>query len=142
VSVDRSLERLVLAELALLERRHTRHPPFGSSAARALAHKVHAGHDDLLMHLRRVAGAVPEHFRRVAWLHHAVVDQVMTDDLAAAGLHVNEVAAVRLLAGDDSGCDVHLLRTPTIVAASGMPGHLARVVARAAVADRLREEAA
>jgi hypothetical protein len=142
VSVNPGLERLVLAEMALRERRNRRRSPFGSRSARALAHKLHAGHDDLLLHLRRVAGAVPESFRRVAWLHHAVIAQVMTDDRAAAGLNVNEVAALRLLSVADSACEVSLLRSPRIATATGMPGHLARIVARAAVADRLREESA
>jgi hypothetical protein len=139
VSVDATLERLVVAEMALRARRIPRRSPFGSSASRALAQTLHAGHHDLLMHLRRVASTVPDSFRRVAWLHHASVDGVTTGDLEAAGLTSSEVDAVQLLTVPLPACDlVPPDRVLAIVEATGMGGYLARVVARAALSDHVR----
>jgi hypothetical protein len=80
VSVNPRFERMVVAEMARRERRARRSSPVQSAATRTLAQRLHAGHHDLL------ASALPDGLRRVAWLHHASVDSLKTDELAAAGL--------------------------------------------------------
>jgi hypothetical protein len=137
VSIDRRFERAVLAELALRERRRRRRDP--AHGARALAHKLHRGRHDLLAHLRRVADAVPRAFRPVAWLHHAAEAHVTSRALTAAGLTAEEVAAVGLLAraahASAHGSVLH--RARAVSKAPGLAGYLARVVAQAAIEDRL-----
>jgi hypothetical protein len=137
VSIDPRLERAVLAELALSERRGRRRDP--SHGARALAHKLHRDRHDLLAHLRRVAVAVPAAFRRVAWLHHARDAHVTSRALSAAGLTSEEVAAVDLLAhAAPASLERSVLRRARALSqAPGRAGYLARVVARAAIEDRL-----
>jgi hypothetical protein len=106
---------------------------------RALAERLHRGCDELLAHLQRVASAVPNGFRSVAWLHHAHEAAVTRRALAAAGLTDAEVRAVDLLAHADPTAPQHV-RLPGIRAiarAPGSVGHLARVVAHAALKDRL-----
>jgi hypothetical protein len=86
VSVNPRFERLVIAEMARRERRARRSSPVQSAATRTLAQRLHAGHHDLLGHLWRVASALPDGLRRVAWLHHASPGRLESDELAAAGL--------------------------------------------------------
>jgi hypothetical protein len=137
VSLDPSFERFVLAELALRERRARR--PDGSRGARVLAQRLHRGRDDLLAHLRRVVQAVPRRFRRVAWLHHAHESDLTPRALSTVGLTTEEMSALELLAA--AGCvprtDRLLDQMRTLSKAPGSAGYLARVVARAAIEDRL-----
>jgi hypothetical protein len=135
VGVDPRFERAVLAELALSERRERRRDR--SQGARALARRLHHGHHELLAHLRRVALAVPSAFRPVAWLHHAREAHATSRALTAAGLTAEEVAAVDLLSrgGHRSPDSSVLRRARDLSDAPGAAGHIARVVARAAIED-------
>jgi hypothetical protein len=137
VSLDPRFERCVLAELALWERR----APGRDSlhGARVLAQRLHRGRDDLLAHLRRVVRAVPRRFRRVAWLHHAHEADATLRALSTVGLTKEEMSALELLAGAGSAPrDLPLLdRMRALSTAPGSAGYLARVVARAAIEDRL-----
>ncbi|HEX3830618.1 MAG TPA: hypothetical protein VHW04_01535 [Solirubrobacteraceae bacterium] len=137
MSLDPSFERFVLAELALRARRARR--PDGSRVARVLAQQLHRGRDDLLAHLRRVVQAVPRRFRRVAWLHHAHEADLTPRALSTLGLTTEEMSALELLAA--AGCAPHtdrlLDQMRTLSKAPGSAGYLARVVARAAIEDRL-----
>ena len=137
MSIDPRFEHAILAELALSDRRERRREP--SHGARALAERLHRGRHDLLGHLWRVALAVPRAFRQVAWLHHAREAHVTSHALKAAGLTSEEVAALDLL-GDiahPSGVRSVLHGARALSEAPGRAGHLARVVARAAIEDRL-----
>jgi hypothetical protein len=137
VSVDPRFERCVLTELALQERRTRRGD--GAHAAHVLAERLHRDGDDLLAHLRRVARAVPSRFGRVAWLHHAHEAHVTPQALSAVGLSTEEMSALELLAA--AGCAARaralLDRARSLSHAPGVAGYLARVVARAAIEDRL-----
>jgi hypothetical protein len=137
VSVDPRFERYVLAELALRERRARRRD--GSHGARVLAQRLHHGRDDLLAHLRRVVQAVPRRFRRVAWLHHAHEADVTPQALSTVGPTKEEMSARELLAaaGSSSRARPLLDHMRTLSKAPGSVGYLARVVARAAIEDRL-----
>jgi hypothetical protein len=137
MSVDSRLERAVLTEFALWERRERRRDR--SRDARILAEALHRGSRDLLMHLRRVASAVPNRFRAVAWLHHSVETDVTLEAFAAAGLRKEEVEAIELLAYfEQASAEAPvLLRVRALLKAPGLPGYLARVVARAAIEERL-----
>jgi hypothetical protein len=136
MSIDPAFERAVLAQFVLherraLARRRAGHP----DAARVLAERLHCGSHDLLLHLRRVALAVPRRYRAVAWLQHAHESDVTRGALHRAKLSQAEVAAVELfakLAGD------RLLRARALSTAPGPSGYLARVVARAAIEDAIR----
>jgi hypothetical protein len=138
VSIDPRLERSILAELALRERR-VRRQAASLERPRALAERLHRGCDELLAHLQRVASAAPNGCRSVAWLHHAHEAAVTRRALAAAGLTDTEVRAVDLLAHADPAAPPHvrLSRIRAIAGAPGCAGHLARVVAHAALNDRL-----
>jgi hypothetical protein len=140
MSVDPRFERSVLAELALRERRACRRE--GSYGARALAERLHQGRDDLLVHLRRVVQAVPSRFGRVAWLHHAHEADATPRALSAAGVTKEELSALELLAAARSAsCAPSLVeRMRTLSKAPSSAGYLARVVARAAIEDRLDGE--
>ena len=107
------------------------------TAASLLAQKLHHGRLDLLAHLRRVAHAVPERFRPVAWLHHAHEADVTARALRAAGLTKDEMAAVELFDAPQAPRRSVLHRARSLSGAPGRPGQLARVVARAAIEDRL-----
>lgn len=137
MSIDPNLERSVLAEFALRERRERRRD--GSYGARWLAQRLHRGRHDLLAHLRRVAYAVPRRFHAVAWLHHASEASVTPRELAAAGLTKEEVIAVELLASPDPPVarGSVLEHALALGRAPSAAGYLARVVARAAIEDRL-----
>jgi hypothetical protein len=137
VSIDPRFERHVLAEFALRERRASRDDK--PHDARTLAHKLHGDRQDLIAHLCRVARAVPWRFQRVAWLHHALEADVTPGMLFTAGLTGEEIDAVDLLAvaGSRSPDRPLLDRTRALAKAPGVAGYLARVVARAAIEDRL-----
>lgn len=137
MSVDPRFERFVLAELAVRERRARRRDD--SHGASVLAQRLHQGREDLLAHLRRVVQAVPRRFRRVAWLHHAHEADVTPQAVSTAGLTTEEMSALRLLAAAGSSshpCPL-LDRVRTLAMAPGSAGYLARIVARAAIEDRL-----
>jgi hypothetical protein len=129
--------RYVLAELALRERHARRRE--GLHGARVLAQRLHRGRDDLLAHLLRVAQAVPSRFRRVAWLHHAHEAGVTPRALSTIGLTAAEMSALELLAvaGPASRALTLLDGMRPLLKAPGSAGYLARVVARAAIEDRL-----
>jgi hypothetical protein len=137
MSVDPRFERTVLAELALSERRARR--GHGSDRARLLAQRLHGDRHDLLAHLRRVVLAVPSKFRRVAWLHHAHEADATLRTLSTVGLTNEELSALELLAAAGSSARAVPLvdRMRTLSKAPGSAGYLARVVARAAIEDRL-----
>jgi hypothetical protein len=134
MSIDPVLERAVLAEMTFRSRR-ARQP----TLARVLAERIHAGNHDLLEHLGRVAPAVPPRFRRVAWLHHACHEAQGGRRLASAGLTRSEHEAIELLAQVDVPAPgrAELQRLYAIARAPGRPGHIARVVARASLWERL-----
>src|ERR1700692_4046305 len=96
---DSRLERAVLAEMSLRERRARRRQTLGP--AHAFAHRLHRGDHDLLAHLRAVARRVPERLRPVAWLHHAQEALREAGGLSEAGLTKDEMRAIELLAGID-----------------------------------------
>jgi hypothetical protein len=137
VTVDPRFERFVLAELALRERRARRRD--GLLSARALAERLHQGRDDLLAHLRRVVRVVPGRFRRVAWLHHAHEANVTPQALSTVGLTKEEMVALDLLAAAGCASRARPLvdQVRALSKAPGSAGYLARVVARAAIEDRL-----
>ena len=135
MSIDPHFEHAVLAELRLRERRARRRD--ASHGARLLAQKLHRGRHDLLAHLRRVAFAVPRKFRSVAWLHHASAADVTPRALTAAGLTKDEMAAVELFDAPPALRRSVVQQARTLSTAPGRPGQLARVVARAAIEDRL-----
>jgi hypothetical protein len=136
MSVDPRFERFVLAELALRERRVRRRD--GSHGARVLAERLHRGRDDLLAHLHRVVWAVPTRFGRVAWLHHAHEAKVTVQALSAIHLTNEEMSALEYFATTSAARAVPLLdRVRVLSKAPGSAGYLARVVARAAIEDRL-----
>jgi hypothetical protein len=135
VSIDPHFERSVLAEFRLRERRSPRRDRL--HGARLLARKLHHGRLDLLAHLRRVAHALPTRFRAVAWLHHAHDADVTPRALAAAGLTKEEATAIQLLAAPPAPQGSLLQHVRILSSAPGSAGHLARVVARAALEDRL-----
>jgi hypothetical protein len=140
VSVNPPFERLVQAEMARRERRARRSSPVQSAASRALAQRLHAGQHDLLGHLWRVASALPDALRRVAWLHHASPDRLQTGELTAAGLTAAELDALELLTSPHPLCDVVPLdRAHAIARTPGTAGDVARAVACAALADRVRD---
>jgi hypothetical protein len=137
VTLDPRFERVVLAELALWERRARRR--HGSDGARALPQRLHGDRDDLLGHLRGVVVAVPTRFRRVAWLHHAHEADATPRALRTAGLTTEELSALELLGatGSAAGALPLLDRMRSLSKAPGSAGYLARVVARAAIEDQL-----
>ena len=114
------------------------------TTARNIAHYSHAGQRTprgmpVIEHVERVAAAVPEDARALAYLHD-VLDLTETggDELLAHGLTAAESAALSLLAqiGGES-FELHTLR---IAHARGPEGRLARSVMLADVEDHLREE--
>ena len=135
MSIDPHLERSVLAEFRLPERTGRRRD--GLHGARLLAQKLLHGRLDLLAHLRRVAHGLPGRFRAVAWLHHAHKAEVTPRALTAAGLTKDELAAVELFDAPLAQRHSVLHRARALSNAPGRPGQLARVVARAAIEDRL-----
>ena len=114
------------------------------ATARNIAHYSHAGQRTprglpMIEHVERVAAAVPDDARAVAFLHD-VLDHTETggDELLAQGLTADESAALSLLAhGTGESFELHTLR---IAHASGPEGRLARAVMLADLEDHLREE--
>ena len=114
-------------------------------AARAIARAAHRSDrppvdDALLGHIERVAAAVPDWARTVAWLHEILEQGAMPEqDLLDQGLSDDELRALRLLSRADSCSDVAYLGHISLIArAGGASGRLARAVKRADLEDRRR----
>jgi hypothetical protein len=136
MSIDPKLERAVLAEMTFRSRR-ARDP----TLPRPLAERIHAGNDELVEHLQRVARVVPPRFRAVAWLHHACDGAEGRRGLASVSLTPAERGAIELLADIDAPVPgrKELQRLYAIARAPGGSGHIARVVARATLWERLAQ---
>ena len=112
--------------------------------ARNIAQYSHAGQRTprgmpVIEHVERVAAAVPDDARALAYLHD-VLDLTQTggDELLANGLTAAESAALSLLAhGAGESFELYALR---IVHARGPEGRLARAVLLADLEDHLRED--
>ena len=114
------------------------------ATARSIAHYSHAGQRTprgmpVIEHVERVAAAVPDEARALAFLHD-VLDLTDTggDELLANGLTAAECAALSLLAhGAGESFELYTLR---IVHARGPEGRLARAVMLADLQDHVRED--
>ena len=112
-------------------------------AAEAIARTVHGRERSpygtrLLGHIERVAAAVPDWARPVAWLHE-VLERTSTseEDLLGEGLSDDELRALRLLCRDDSRSDsAYLGHIELIARAGGYAGRIARAVKGADLEDR------
>jgi hypothetical protein len=133
---DHRLQRAVLAEMRLRERRELRRRD--RDRPEALAERLHHGDDDLIAHLRRVARRVPDQFRSVAWLHHASDALRTADARCHAGLTSWELKAIELLAGLDppDPASRDLARYGALARVPGEVGQIVRVVGAAALTDR------
>ena len=115
-----------------------------AATARNIAHYSHAGQRTprgmpVIEHIERVAAAVPDEARALAYLHD-ILDLTETggDELLAHGLTEAESAALMLLAhGSEESFELHALR---IAHAAGPEGRLARAVMLADVEDHLDAE--
>src|SRR4051812_38234423 len=113
-----------------------------TAVARAIAHHSHSGQRtrhgaSMGEHVERVAAAVPEGARAVAYLHD-VLEQTPTGrgELVELGLTGLEVDVLELLTrADAEPYELHVMR---IAAARGPAGRLARVVKVADLDDHLR----
>jgi (p)ppGpp synthase/HD superfamily hydrolase len=113
-----------------------------AAIARNIAHAGHTGRHDrfgepLIEHIERVAGAVPEKARALAFLHDVLEHSDTTlEELSASGLTDVELAALLLLTRDlGESYEAHALR---VAHAAGEAGRLARIVKLADLADHLR----
>jgi hypothetical protein len=112
-----------------------------ASAAREIAYASHGSQltrsgELLVHHLERVAAAVPQNARGVAFLHD-VLEHTATSgaDLTALGLDPVELEAIRILTrGPAETFEAHALR---IAYAKGEAGRLAREVKLADIEDHL-----
>ena len=115
-----------------------------AATARNIAHYSHAGQRTprgmpVIEHVERVAAAVPDEARTLAFLHD-VLDLTDTggDELLAHGLTAAESAALTLLAHRGGGSfELYALR---VAHAAGPEGRLARAVLLADLEDHLRED--
>jgi hypothetical protein len=112
-----------------------------TAIARNIAHYSHAAQRDrfgepLIEHVERIAAAVPEEARSVAFLHDVVEHSDTTlDELIDQGLTPVELAALDLLTRSETeSFELHTLR---IAHAAGPPGRLARTVKLADLEDHL-----
>jgi hypothetical protein len=107
--------------------------------ARAIAKAVHTGRP-LLNHVERVASAVPEWARAIAWLHEVLEQTDLPEEaLLREGLSSDELRALRLLCREESFSDLaYLGHIERIARAGGTAGQLARAVKRADLEDRQR----
>ncbi len=109
--------------------------------ARSIAILVYNGRVDRVGlpevdHCRRVAQAVSDRAKPVAWLHDAVEDDLVTiDDLEVLGLGSPELAALRLLTRDRAV--KYMVYIGRIAAADGTAGRLAREVKLADLRDNM-----
>ena len=90
-------------------------------------------------HVERVAAAVAEEARALAFLHDVLVHTTTDgDELLANGLTAGELAALDLLSrAPGESYELHVLR---IVHADGLEGRLAREVKLADLDDHLHED--
>ena len=110
----------------------------------ALAARLHDGQREhggslLLDHVRRVAGAVPDDARVVAWLHESLEHSSISElALIAEGVSHDELQAIRLLTrvGEPSSDAIYLAHVERIARARGPGAGVARSVKRADLADR------
>jgi hypothetical protein len=115
-----------------------------TARARAIAERLHLGarEDDgtpVIRHVQRVATAVPEEARAVAWLHEVLEWTAVTEqELLIAGLTSDELRALRLLNRmTHSHSDRRYLAHLVLIAhATGDSGRLARLVKTADLEDR------
>jgi hypothetical protein len=93
----------------------------------------------MIEHVERVAAAVPDDARALAFLHDVLdLSDTGGDELLANGLTAAESAALMLLAhGTGESFELHTLR---IARARGPEGRLARAVLLADLEDHLRED--
>jgi (p)ppGpp synthase/HD superfamily hydrolase len=113
-----------------------------AAIARNIAHAGHVGGRDrfgepLIEHVERVAGAVPDEARALAFVHDVLEHSDTTpEELSAAGLTAVELAALLLLTREiGESYEAHTLR---VAHAAGDAGRLARIVKVADLADHLR----
>ena len=112
-----------------------------TGVARSIAHQSHIGqrtrHGTLMSeHVERVAAAVSEEARAVAFLHD-VLEKTETrlEELHVSGLTTVEREALYLLTrGDDENFDLHALR---IAHAAGQAGQIARAIKLADLEDHI-----
>jgi hypothetical protein len=113
--------------------------------ARVIAERLHRDDREedgtpLLAHVRRVAAAVDDSARAVAWLHEALEwTEVSEHELLAQGLTGDQLRALRLLSRSvDSRVDEYYLAHLELIArAGGRSGGLARRVKIADLEDRI-----
>src|SRR4051812_41264697 len=109
--------------------------------ARGIAHYSHVDDRDrsgvpLIEHVERVAAAVPEEARAVAFLHEVLEhSETRADELRAKGLTEEELAAIELLTRP--GAETYELYVLKIAWARGPAGGLARRVKLADLEDHL-----
>ena len=122
-------------------RQKVRVPAMDPRVARNIAHYSH-GHDrdrfgePIMDHVERVAAAVPDEARAVAFLHD-VLEQTATSgaELMAQGLTAVEMRALKLLTRSDlESYELYVLR---VAWARGPEGELARCVKMADLDDHL-----
>ena len=112
-----------------------------TAKARNIAHYSHLDRRDrfdepVIEHVERVAAAVPEDARTVAFLHDVLEHtQTTLDDVLSQGVTPTEFAALELLTrSPEESFESHVLR---IAHAPGAPGELARTVKLADLDDHL-----
>lgn len=112
--------------------------------AQTLAEALHHGQLDaagtpLIDHIRRIAAAVPDDARTLAWLHEALErTSISEEELLSKGLSRDELRALRLLTRDTNSRSNtrYLAHVEMIARASGAGANIARSVKRADLADR------
>ena len=116
-----------------------------ATIARSIAHVAHTGRRDrfgepLIEHVERVAAAVPDDVRAIAYLHDVLEhSDTPVDELRAEGLTALELAALQVLTRDPGeSYEAHTLR---VAHARGPEGELARLVKLADLADHLAHAA-
>ena len=114
-----------------------------AGTARSIAHQSHVGqrtrHGSLMSeHLERVAAAVPEEARAVAFLHDVLEKtETSVEELDISGLTPVEREALDLLTrAVDESFDLHALR---VAHASGVAGRIARAIKLADLEDHIGE---
>ena len=108
-------------------------------AERLLRDDLEADGTPVIRHVRRVAAAVTEEARPVAWLHEILERTSATEqELLLAGLTSDQLRALRLLNRTaDARSDRRYLADLELIAhAAGRSGRLARIVKTAHLRDR------